>query len=278
MSCIYRIKENMHTYTETEKKIADYILNNKDEVINFSSQRFAKEVDSSAAAVVRFSKKIGYKGFTHLKVELAKDQYDDDESIDKLIKEDDSSETMIRKALYSNHRTFTNTYKLINVPILEEAIDALKKARRVYLFGVGGSGVVCEDLYQKLIRIDIEARYFTDAHLEISALSFADERDVAIAISYSGVTREVVTAQKMASAQGVKTIAITQVGRSDLTKYSDMILNIPQEESELRLGSIASRFSMFAVSDLLYLGVAKENIEETRDKLVKTRQSVQSLR
>lgn len=278
MSCIYRIKENMHTYTETEKKIAEYILNNKDEVINFSSQRFAKEVDSSAAAVVRFSKKIGYKGFTHLKVELAKDQYDDDESIDKLIKEDDSSETMIRKALYSNHRTFTNTYKLINVPILEEAINSLKKARRVYLFGVGGSGVVCEDLYQKLIRIDVETRYFTDAHLEISALSFADERDVAIAISYSGATREVVTAQKMASAQGVKTIAITQVGRSDLTKYSDMILNIPQEESELRLGSIASRFSMFAVSDLLYLGVAKDNIEQTRDKLVKTRQSVQSLR
>lgn len=102
MSCIYRIKENMHTYTDTEKRIAEYILENKDEVVNFSSQHFAKEINSSAAAIVRFSKKIGYNGFTHLKVELARDHSEEEQSFDKLIKEE---EKIRLKPWYVNHIT-----------------------------------------------------------------------------------------------------------------------------------------------------------------------------
>lgn len=278
MSCIYRIKENMHTYTDTEKRIAEYILENKDEVVNFSSQHFAKEINSSAAAIVRFSKKIGYNGFTHLKVELARDHSEEEQSFDKLIKEEDTIETMVRKSHYSNHRTFDNTYKLLNLEVLDASIAAISNARRIYLLGIGGSGIVCQDLYHKFVRIDADVVYFDDFHLEMSSLTHITENDVTIALSYSGQTREIIMAQKLAQDKGATTIAITQVGRNELSKNSDFVINIPKEESEVRLGSIASRFSMLAISDLLYLGVAKNNIEETRRKIVNTRDTIKSIR
>ncbi|QIK70020.1 MurR/RpiR family transcriptional regulator [Erysipelothrix sp. HDW6C] len=279
MSSLYRIKENMNNYTETEKKIAQYILENKDKVINYSSQHFAQEIDSSAAAIVRFSKKIGYNGFTHLKVELAKDRSEmEDTSFEKLINEEDSIETMIRKSHYVNHRTFDNTYKLINPMILGEAIEKIRGARRIYLFGIGGSSVVANDLSQKFVRIDREVLYFDDFHLGMSSLTHANNQDVIISFSYSGITHEIVIAQRLAAEKGVTTIAITQVGRNELAKLSDYVINIPKEESELRLGSIASRFSMFAISDLLYLGVAKVDIEKTRSKLLESRKNVKLIR
>ena len=69
MSCIYRIKKGYSGYTATEAKLADYILENKNEVINLSAQVMGEKTGTSAAAVVRFSKKVGCKGFTELKME-----------------------------------------------------------------------------------------------------------------------------------------------------------------------------------------------------------------
>lgn len=278
MSCIYKIKENMQDFTETEKKLGVYIIENKDKVINFSSQKLAEEVGTSAAAVVRFSKRLGYKGFTHLKVEIAKDtNIEDEDSLEKFVTEHDSIETMIRKAHYGNHRTFDNTYKLLQANILEESIAALNAARRIYLVGIGGSYLVVQDLSSKLVRIDKQAVFFDDFHLLVSSLSHITKEDVLVAFSYSGETKEVNVAQRMAKEKGVTTIAVTQAGRNELAKHSDLVISIPKEESELRLGSISSRFSMLVVSDLLYLGVAKENIEDTRSKLIDSRKNIRGL-
>ena len=280
MSSIYRIKENMGTYTDTELRIANYILENKEYVITLSSQKLAEAVDSSAAAVVRFSKKIGYKGFTHLKVELAKSKEDIEviDSINRLITQDDSVQTMIQKSKFGNAETFDKTYKLLDVDQLVKAIETLKGARRIYLLGIGGSSLPAQDLYQKLTRIDKQVLYFDDFHLMVSAMTHINQHDVVIAFSYSGMTREILIAQREATEGGACVIAVTQVGRNDLSRYADIVLHIPKEESELRLGSIASRFSMLAVSDLLYLGVAKDDIDSTRKKLVASRQSVKTIR
>lgn len=279
MSSIFRIKENMDHYTDTEKRIAAYILEHSEDVVNYSSQLFAEKVNTSPAAIIRFSKKIGYTGFTNLKVELAKDSgntvHDD---FDSLIRSDDSIRDLVNKSALANARTFSNTYKLFNRKELEAVIQKLKKARRIYLLGIGGSALVALDFYHKLVRIDKDVHNYSDYHLTLSALSHVNEEDVLLCLSYSGLTREVVLAQKVALDHGATTVAITQVGKNDLSKSATHVLNIPKEESELRLGSIASRFSMLAITDLLYLGLAQDNIDSTRDKIIKTRETIKKIR
>ena len=278
MSSIFKIREGFATYTETEKRLAEYILEHRQDVVNQSAQVLGEKVHTSAAAVVRFSKKLGFKGFTALKVEIARDSSGDAIDFDEIIKEEDSIGVMVKKANAINLKTIEKTYSLINVEHLESAINALIGARNICLFGVGGSGIVCDDFYNKLIRIDKRASFNKDTHLQIASVANITKDDVAIGISYGGNTKETNTAMAYAANIGAMTIGITQYSKSKLSKICDILLYIPSEEKELRLGAIQSRNSSLIMTDLLYYGITKAEIEETKEKLRKTREITSELR
>ncbi|MEM1485659.1 MurR/RpiR family transcriptional regulator [Oscillospiraceae bacterium PP1C4] len=278
MSCIYKIREGTASYTDTEKKLAQYILEHINEVTLSSAQALGDCVGVSAAAVIRFSKKLGYNGFTAMKVDLAKDDMPDIVTFDDMILQEDSMETVIKKAENLNTMLQNQAYRLINSESLEKAVQILLNSRTVYLFGITGSGNVCMDLMQKLSRINRQTIYHSDFHNQMAATAHITPEDVAIAISYSGKTNEVNAAMRLAKEKGAATIAITQFKKSPLTKLADILLYIPTAERDLRLGAIASRNASLIVTDLLYLGLAKSDISQTREYLVKTKEVIQLLK
>lgn len=279
MSCLYIIKQNLNNFTDGERKIADYILENKDDVINFSAQELADRVDGSAAGVVRFSKKLGFKGFTNLKVELAKDNEEFNNDFNEIIREDDDIKVMVKKAITANITTLEKTSSLINFDSLSEAIEILKNSKKIYIYAIGASGLVALDFQYKLLRIKKEAIYNLDSHIQLATASIMDKEDVAIGISYSGETKEVTLAIDEAKRIGAKTIAITKSGNnSKLSKSSDISLYIPNEEKEMRLGAIASRMSALTLVDLLYLGIVKSDIYYTKEYLKETRKLIKNLK
>lgn len=278
MSSILRIKEQMSSYTKGEKRIASYIIDNLDLVIQESSQVVAKKTGTSPSTVVRFSKRLGYQGFTDLKLRLAQDKQSPDmDMFESIIESDDDIHALIMKAQHANENTFNKAYKLLDENLLEKSISALTEAESIYVVGLGGSSIVAQDLYHKLTRIDKRAVYTQDFHMLLTSLTFIKETDVCIAFSYSGETYEAVLAQKQAKENGAMTVSITANPRSSISKYSDMVLLIPKEEKELRLGAISSRFSFLVVSDLLYFGVAKRNLKVVSSKLEASRALLKDL-
>ena len=278
MSSIFKIKEGFSTYTDTEKRIAEYILSHKEEVINDSAQVLGEKVNTSAAAVVRFAKKVGFKGYTSMKVELAKDHTVDPVDFYDIIKEEDSMALLVKKVQAINERNMAQTYKLMTPPILEEVIDKLILAKTIYLFGVGGSGIVCDDFENKLIRINKRVIYHKDPHIQLAASAHITEEDVALGISYSGDTKEVTTALEEAKEKGAYTVGITQMSRSKLSKICDALLHVPTEEKELRLGAILSRNSSLILTDILYYGITKASIDHYKDTLKETKRIIKALR
>ncbi|MEG0852641.1 MAG: MurR/RpiR family transcriptional regulator [Angelakisella sp.] len=278
MSCIYKIREGTASYTDTEKKLAQYILEHINEVTLSSAQVLGDRVGVSAAAIIRFSKKLGYKGFTAMKVDLAKDDMPDIVTFDDMILEEDSMDTVVKKAENLNTMLQNQAYHLINSESLEKAVHILLNCRTVYLFGLAGSGIVCMDLMQKLSRINRQTVYHSDFHNQMAATAHITPEDVAIAISYSGKKNEVNAAMRLAKEKGAATIAITQFKKSPLTKLANTLLYIPTTERDLRLGAIASRNASLIVTDLLYLGLAKNNISQTKEYLVKTKEAIKLLK
>lgn len=275
MSCTYKIKEASASFTSTEKKIAEYILNNKEEAVLESAQVLAEKSDTSPAAWIRFAKRLGYQGLTALKVDLAKDEDESDDLYNVLIDQNDSIESMIKKAQQISMRITTQTYKLLNVQILKKAIQTLLDSHNIYLFGLGGSSIVCKDFMHKLSRINCSVIYHEDPHVLLARVAHIQSNDVLIAVSYSGETDFVNTAVRYAKKLKAPVIAITQYNvKSTLAKQADICLYTPVEEKELRLGSISSRNAALVLTDLLYYGVAKENIEKTKEYLVSTRELV----
>lgn len=278
MSCIYKMQEGMASYTSTEKKIAKYILQNPNEVVQSSAQALGGMVGVSAAAVIRFSHKLGYRGFTALKVDLARDSSKAAINFDDVIKEEDSMETVVNKSKGLNMMLQDQAYRLLNTENLDRAVQALLKCQTIYLFGVSESGIVCMDFMEKLSRINRRVVYHNDFHDQLASAAHMSNRDAAIAISYSGRTHEVNTAMKFAKEIGAMTIAITQFRKTPLSKLSDILLYIPTTERELRLGAIASRNASLIVTDLLYLGLAKSDMKQTKEYIVKTRNAINRLK
>ncbi len=272
MSSMYRIREQMKDFTVNERRIAEFVLEHKEVVESASVQDIAERIGVSAASIVRFSKKAGFKGFSDMKVSLAKDH---ESSIaletNFIIDGTESFDGLISKARLSSLNTVDMTYRLLDLPTLKLVSEKVVSARKIFVVGVGGSGIIADDFYQKLTRINKDVFYSWDTNLSISAMSHCNEDDLVLLFSYSGNTRDVVNLQKIGKAKGATTVAITQLGMNPLANLSDYVISIPMEEAEIRLGAIASRTSMFIVTDLLYYSIINSNFNDAMEKLVDTR-------
>ena len=84
------------------------------------------------------------------------------------------------------------------------------------------------------------------------AATHADKDTVAIGISHSGKSRDIVEAMKLARENGATTIAITNLGKSPLQKISDLVLSTVSDETNYRILGLSSRIAQLAIIDAIY--------------------------
>lgn len=277
MSCISKIN-NCTSYTTTERKITDYILQHKDQVIYDTTQMLAEKIRVSPAAIIRLSQKLGYQGFSELKLELAREQNSDEvELLSEQIENHDSLDTIIKKQLASNQAMLKETFEMLHPQALEEAIHKLKKAKRIFLFGIGASGICCMDFAQKLTRIGYNVVCYQDFHVQLAASANITHEDAALGISYRGRTREVITAMAHAKEKKAMTIGLTQLNKNPLHKAADTLIFLPHQENELRVGAITSRNATLICTDLLYLGMVRDDLNQTIEKLKYSRAVIKGM-
>ncbi len=280
MNGFVRIREFEESYTSTEKLIAKYILEHGNEILNYSAQTLGEKTNTSAAAIIRFSKKIGFKGFSDLKMNLAQSHSNEqhDLDVDIIFNENDDMTSLVDKGCRLNMNTVLKTYQLINISDLEKAINLLCEASTIYLFGVGGSSVIANDIEQKLIRIGKKVIYNNDLHIQMTFTQSMTKDDVALIISYSGTTTGLVDISKILVEKNIPYISITQINQNLISKNSTIALRVPSEEKELRIGAVSSRISSFVITDLLYYGVFKKNFDKNKDNLIDSRNNVSILK
>ena len=277
MNCLVQIKEAQKSYTSTEKIIAEYILEHTHEILNDSAQQLGEKSQTSAAAVIRFSKKLGYKGFSDLKISLARSSQNEEEDIDTVLEETDDLTTLIHKACQLNISTVQKTYQMINEVQLQKAIEYMINAKTIYLFGVGSSAIVAYDFSQKLLRIGKKAIYNTDIHVQMTFVESMTKDDVAIFISYSGMTTGLTGMVKKLKNDSIPCISITQNSKNIVAKNATVNLFVPLEEKEMRIGAISSRTASLVVTDLLYYGVYKYDLKNNKNRIYESKHLVSQL-
>lgn len=135
-------------------------------------------------------------------------------------------------------------------------------ARTINLFGIGQSQLVCRDFEAKLMRINKQCHAYGDWHNQLLSAKNMSERDLAVAISYSGMTRETVECARAARETGACVIAMTRAQLdSPLARQADYVLNVSASEPLLRSGAMASRMSQLVVIDMLYAACVTEDFE-----------------
>ena len=282
MKVILKIKEMFNDFTETEEKIANFILNNKEKVTQLSVKELAQAAGSSPASVVRFCKKINYEGYQDLKISLIKD-LQESENREKIkvyddIAVDDKIEEIMEKIAHDNNNVIKNTINLLSVSEIEKAVKELENADNIYIFGIGASGLVAKDLQYKLMRIKKTVIYYEDTHAQLASAANIESSDLAIAISYSGKTVEVYEALKTAKNRGAKTISISKYGKNPLNEMADIKLQVAGSEKNLRLGAITSRIAQLTAVDILFVSFARNDFNKISEYLKNTRESVEQFK
>ncbi len=277
---LVRISEQSRQFSETEKKISDYILNHAELIPNMTTKELATKADVSEASVTRFVKKIGVGSFKTFKITLAKEMAVKESFITdfSILQKKDTPYEMFQKVVHVNKNAIDMTMESLDKKELEAAVEAIKGAKKLVFYGVGGSAIAAQDAVVKFAKLGFEVEFNMDFHYMLSRIPYLNENDVFIAISMSGKTKDVLDMMHVAKSYGAKIIAITNLDKSPLYKKADIRLATPTVEADFRIASIASRMTQLTVIDTLYVSIFNQIGERMLDKFHAARDHVIRLR
>jgi len=260
-----------HSLTKTEKRIAEQILASPQILSQASLAEIARSLEVGEATFIRFCRTLGFKGFSDFKldfaIELATHNQESLTLLETDILPEDEPAQIAAKLQNVIHKVVSETINLLDFDVLEKVVKELRTARRIFLFGVGSSGVVAESAKNKLMRIGFQVDAENNNHFMYMQASLMKKGDVVIGISHSGYAQETIKALEIAQQAGAITVAITHNLRSPITKVSDYVLNNGNRQGQLQGDSVGTQITQLFVLDLIYaLLVQAEEEKATRSK------------
>lgn len=267
---IDRIRAIRKDLAPTAGRIADFIAQNAADVIHMSVTEVAERAEASEGSVIGFCQSIGARGFQQIKLSLARDLVQPVQFIHEDLSPSDSIASVVEKIFQSDMQALQDTQKALDITALSRAVEAIRKARRVEVFGVGSAATIAEDANYRLLRIGIESRASVDSHIQAITASLADPSIAVITVSHSGSSVETLTATRLAKEAGATTIAITNFGKSPLLAYSDIVLNTLARETQFRTEAMTSRIAQLAIVDALIACLALADYERSTATIART--------
>ena len=258
--------------TKSDKILIEYIKNTLNTVVYKPISEIAKESGIGEATVTRFTKKLGYSGFQEFKINLTKELTLQEEKViinPNISCNEEVTETAM-KLFQATSEVLHQTLEKINPHMIVQCVQMLTKARKIYIIGIGYSGIVATDFNYKLMRIGANSFPIIDSHTMLMLASIMHQDDIILAISHSGNTDEVIETVHLAKQQGAKIIALTENYNSPLLQVADVFLTYQSNETTFETGSVTSKLAQMFMLDLIYTEMIKEQFDDVLEKKVKT--------
>lgn len=258
-----KIFSEFENFSVSEKKIADFIINNKKEIVDITIAELAEKSGVSEASVSRFCKKCNMKSFYQLKITLAK-ELAENENEPVQASENISCENIsgsLKKILANKIEELTQTITHIDSENLKNILGAVKKARSVQFSAVGNTTPVALDGAYKFNQIGIPAVANTIWETQLAYTFNLSSEDVVIVISNSGASKRLLALIETAKNKGAVVIGITNSENSPVALKSDFHITTATREKLFLNEYYFSRISASVVIEILYLFLTVDNEE-----------------
>lgn len=272
-SVMVKFREYLNQASNTEKEIIKYLLEHPEEAAQMSIRELSKEVFASPSTITRLCRKAGFEHYKEFQKCLLYENAIRKESVNELnceIQKNDSYEKLVDKIIYKSIVSLEDTKSLIDIKTLEQSVSLLQQAERIVFFGIGASLLVAKDAYLKFLRVNKTCMVSEDYHVQLVQAKNMTKKDIAVLISYSGMTKEMIDCAIIMKALSVPIIAITCFHESPLSKLADFCLYVTATEFEFQTGKLASRLSQLVVVDMLYVAYVQKNYERCMEALKST--------
>lgn len=259
-----RIKSVLDDLPNSERKIGEYILTNPEETIKMTTAQLGTAAESNSTAVIRLCNRIGVNGFTKLKVDLSAEIVSIDESGYAEIEAEETISDIKSKLLANAFKSMEETSALMNEFDIERVVELIEAASIVYVYGVGNSRIIAENMVQKWSKVGKVFICPTDNHQLVSMLGAAPKNALFFGISNSGETREIVELIKLAKKNSIKTVGLTQFGQNSLANKADYtIQTVKTIETDNQFISSSLHAQLIAIDVLFYAFLSKNYITST---------------
>lgn len=273
-----KIQASERIFTKAERKVSDYVLESPREAMYMSITDLAQKCGVGDTTVFRFCRTLKLDGYQDFKMTLAQSLSSRDGAnsitLSDEINRTDSVDEVCRKLLSTDVAALNQTFDMINADEIRKATEMIEKARMIHFFGVGSSGIMAHEAKNKFSRVLPNVVFTLDSHMQAMASALLDERDLAIAFSYSGSTKDMIEILKRAKENKAKTICITRYAESPITSYADITLLCGANEGPFQGGSLSARVAQLYLLDVLYTEYFKRNYGSCDENKKRTTQAI----
>lgn len=228
-----RIQDRIPKLSDSQKIIADYIVENPETFALSSIRELEKELKTSKSTIVRLAQSLGYDGFHELKNEFLQMIRQDLSPINRyksFLYEPAGNANFVKLLAEEAVNNINTTMHLLDRKQYDRAVRIIKESNHVYTLGLGISTYLGQIASYLFNRVSIKA----DA-MPSGGLSFAeqiinlDRRDVLFAFSFPPYSPETVEAAAYASERKIKVIAVTDRVTADIVPHVDAYLQVAVE-------------------------------------------------
>ena len=248
---IEKIHASYYQLPAAEKKVADYVLAQRDQIQFMSITQLADECGVADATISRFCRSLKLKGFNAFKLELAQhtaparnlqtEQHDSDSIMGR-------SQEVGRLA----HEAVEQTMQLLQPAQIANAVSLIEKAQRIMCFGSGSSMILAQECANMFSTVTGKFFAVADTHTQISTVATMAKDDIIFLFSYSGATTSGIEMLELAKSRGVKTILVTRFRKSPAAKLADVVLCCGSNEGPYQFGSVPAKIAQLVVIDFLF--------------------------
>ena len=249
------IESHLDKMTDLEQRIGHYFLDPNSIQEDLSSLQVAQTLHISQAALTRFAKKCGFKGYREFNFQYLQD-------LQKAQTESDNMQSSLsRHVLYNYNQIHQQTKEMIDEEKLKRVAQIIEEADRVYFFGTGSSGLVARDMKLRFMRLGVVCEALTDQDGFAWTTSILDKNCLVIGFSLSGQTQSIIDSLIDAKNMGAKTILVTGQPEKIQEDFTEVVPVALQSKPEFIL-RISAQFPMLLMIDLIYAFFLEINREK----------------
>lgn len=283
MSVVGRLRVELPMLPDALQRVAEQILEDPAEAAQASIVDLAERSGTSTATITRFCRVLGFRGYAALRVAIATESGREAQArwemdIDREIEPSDPLDRVLSVIASADTRAIQETAGRLDTAKVARVAEAIAEAGRVELFGLGSSGTAAREIAFRLERIRIPVWHREDTHKALTNAALLGPGDVAIGLSHSGRTREVIEVLAEAASQGALTVAVTSFERSPLAETAEITLTTAVHETTFRLAALSALHSQLVALDLIYVAVAQRTYQRTSEAFEVTARAVEAHR
>ena len=259
------LKENAPGFSKGQRRIAAYITEAYDKAAFMTANRLGKTVGVSESTVVRFAVDLGYDGYPSMQKAMQEMVLNRLTSVQRIEVANDrlGDQDIISMVLHSDMEKLRRTEETVNREEFSASVNAILKAKRVYILGVRSAAPLANFLgyYLNYMFNNVNVISGFSAGEMFEKIVGITSEDAVVAFSFPRYSSSTIKGARYCRSTGASVIGITDSAQSPLAQCCDHVLLAKSDMVSL-VDSLVAPLSM--VNALIVAIAAKREKELAR--------------